>query len=78
MIGSDNLYTCCVCTIDDFFYDLVSGKNFNVDQIYISGLCCFDVQLRLGCRLDSFFAAFFGGTERHQKRNIAECFAEVF
>ena len=40
MVGSNNLYACCVCTIDDLFYDLVSGKDLNIDQIYISGLCC--------------------------------------
>ncbi|CDE65647.1 unknown [Blautia sp. CAG:37] len=78
MVGSNNLYACCVCTVDDLLYNVISGKDLNIHQIHISGLCCFDVQLRIGCRLNRFFTALFGGTECHQKRNIAECFAEVF
>ena len=77
MIGSDNLYTCCVCTIDDFFYDLVSGKNFNVDQIYISGLCCFDVEFCVCFRLDRFLAAFFGSTECHKKRDVSKSLTKI-
>ena len=78
MVRSNNLYACSVCAVDDFLYDLISGEDLNVDQINVSGLCCLDVQLSVCFRLDSFLAALFGGTERHQNRNIAECFAEVF
>ena len=78
MVRGNNLYACSVCAVDDFLYDLISGEDLNVDQINVSGLCCLDVQLSVCFRLDSFLAALFGGTERHQNRNIAECCTKVF
>ena len=78
MVGSDDFDSGCVSTVDDFFYDIISGKDFNINEIYISGLCSFDVQFSISFRFDSFFAAFFGSTESHKKRDVSKNLAKVF
>ena len=44
VVGSDNLNACCVSTVDDLLNNLITCEDLYVDQIYISGLSCFDVE----------------------------------
>ena len=34
MIGSNDFYSMAVCLPDEFFYQLISGKEFHIDEIY--------------------------------------------
>ena len=38
MVGSDDFDSGCVSTVDDFFYDIISGKDFNINEIYTLSL----------------------------------------
>ena len=72
MIGCDDPYTDCVCTVDDLFYDIVPGKDFHVNEIDIPGLCRAQVQILVILRVDCFFTALFFCAEGQKKRDVAE------
>ena len=78
MVGSDNLNTFCMSSVDDLFNDLITCEDLNVNEIYISGLSCFDVEFCISIRLDCFFSTFFGSTESHEKWDVTKNCTKVF
>ena len=77
MVGSDDLYTGSVSTVDDFADHCITGEDFDVDQIDITALCSLQVELGIGFRCDCFLTAFLGSTESHQDRCVSEHLAQI-
>ena len=78
MVGSNNLNTCGMSSVDDFLNNIIACENLNVNEIYISGLSCFDVEFCISIRLDCFFSTFFGSTESHEKWDVTKNCTKVF
>jgi len=43
MVGSDDFYTGSMNSINDLGNNLISGKDLDIDKIYIAGLCSLDI-----------------------------------
>ena len=77
MVGSDDLNACCMGAGDDFFDNVITGKNLDVDHVHKPCPGRPNVELRVICRIDGFLPALFGCPECEQERDIAQGSAQI-
>ena len=78
MIGSNDFYSMAVCLPDEFFYQLVSGEEFHIDEIHETTGCQREIQFSVSFSGNFFFAAFLCGAEGKKKRKLTESRTQSF